>query len=85
MMSKEEEVAHWRIAKGAIAENCFEVAVSALKACGTGSTGFTSPISRGLRDLAMALVQGFPPERGRLGAAEYLVFGKETPQFGTVK
>ena len=85
MMSKEEEVAHWRIAKGAIAENCFEVAVSALKACGTGSTGFSSPISRGLRDLAMALVQGFPPERGRLEAAEYLVFGKETPQFGTVK
>lgn len=85
MMSKEEEVAHWRIAKGAIAENCFEVAVSALKACGTGSTGFGSPISRGLRDLAMALVQGFPPERGRLEAAEYLVFGKEKPQFGTVK
>ena len=81
-MSKDEEVAHWRIAKGEIAENCFDVAVTALKACGTGNTGFGSPISRGLRDLAMALVQGFPPERGRLEAAEYLVHGAEGAQFG---
>ena len=84
-LSKDEEVAHWRIAKGEIAENCFDVAVTALKACGTGNTGFDSPISRGLRDLAMALVQGFPPERGKLEAAEYLVHGQEGAQFGAVR
>ncbi|MCY4629721.1 MAG: acyl-CoA dehydrogenase family protein [bacterium] len=82
LMSKEAEVAHWRIAKGEIAENCFDVAVTALKACGTGNTGFGSPISRGLRDIAMALVQGFPPERGRLDAAEFLVHGAEGARFG---
>lgn len=81
-LSKDEEVAHWRIAKGEIAENCFDVATTALKACGTGNTGFGSPVSRGLRDIAMALVQGFPPERGRLEAAEYLVRGAEGAQFG---
>ena len=81
-LSKEEEVAHWRIAKGEIAESCFDVAVNALKACGTGNTGFGSPISRNLRDLSMALVQGFPPERGRLDAAEYLVHGSEGHRFG---
>jgi len=84
LMSGDEEVAHWRIAKGEIAENCFAVAVTALKACGTAQTGFGTPISRGLRDLAMALVQGFPPERGRLEAAEYLVRGREGDQFGAV-
>ena len=81
-VSKDQEVAHWRIAKGEIAEHCFDVAVTALKACGTSNTGFGSPISRGLRDLAMALIQGFPPERGRLEAAEYLVHGTEGAQFG---
>ena len=40
-------------------------------------------VSRGLRDLSMGLVQGFPPERGRLEAASYLVFGAEGDQFGT--
>ncbi len=85
LLPKEEEVAHWRVAKGEIAENCFDVAVTALKACGTGSTGFGSPIARGLRDLAMALVQGFPPERGRLEAAEYLVHGAEGTQFGAAR
>ena len=81
-LSKDDEVATWRIAKGQISEACFDVAVTALKACGTGNTGFGSPISRSVRDLGMALVQGFPPERGRLEAAEYLVFGKEGNQFG---
>ena len=83
LLSPEEEVAHWRIAKGEIAEHCFAVAVNALKACGTSQTGSGTVVSRGLRDLAMALVQGFPPERGRLEAAEYLVRGREGDQFGT--
>ena len=83
IIPKGDVVANWRIAKGEIADNCFGVAVQALKACGTGSTGMSGAISRGLRDLSMALVQGFPAERGRLEAASYLVFGKEGAQFGT--
>ena len=83
LIAKSDVVANWRIAKGEIADNCFQVAVHALKACGTGSTGMSGMVSRGLRDLSMGLVQGFPPERGRLEAASYLVFGAEGAQFGT--
>ena len=83
LIPKGDVVANWRIAKGEIAENCFQVAVHALKACGTGNTGMSGAVSRGLRDLSMGLVQGFPPERGRLEAASYLVFGAEGDQFGT--
>ena len=83
LIPKADVVANWRIAKGEIADNCFQVAVHALKACGTGNTGMAGAVSRGLRDLSMALVQGFPAERGRLEAASYLVFGAEGAQFGT--
>ena len=85
ILHKNDVVANWRIAKGEIADNCFQVAVTAMKACGTSNTGMDGVISRSLRDLSMALVQGFPAERGRLEAAEYLVFGKEGAQFGTIK
>ena len=83
VIPKHDVVANWRIAKGEIADNCFQVAVQALKACGTGNTGMDGPIARALRDLSMGLVQGFPAERGRLEAASYFVFGKEGDQFGT--
>ncbi|WP_420638470.1 acyl-CoA dehydrogenase family protein [Candidatus Poriferisocius sp.] len=83
VIPKDDVVANWRIAKGEIADNCFNVAVHALKACGTGNTGMQGPISRALRDLSMGLVQGFPAERGRLEAAAYHVFGKEGEQFAT--
>jgi len=85
ILAKGDVVANWRIAKGEIADNCFQVAVQAMKACGTSNTGMEGAISRGLRDLSMSLVQGFPAERGRLEAAEYYVSGKEGAQFGTVK
>jgi alkylation response protein AidB-like acyl-CoA dehydrogenase len=85
ILAKGDVVANWRIAKGEIADNCFQVAVHAMKACGTSNTGMEGPISRGLRDLSMALVQGFPAERGRLEAASYLVSGSEGAQFGTLK
>ena len=39
VIPKPDVVANWRIAKGEIADNCFAVAVQALKACGTGNTG----------------------------------------------
>ncbi len=84
IIPKDDVVANWRIAKGEIADNCFQVAVHALKACGTGNTGMAGVVSRGLRDLSMALVQGFPAERGRLEAAAYHIFGREGAQFGTV-
>ncbi len=83
VIPKDDVVANWRIAKGEIADNCFQVAVQALKACGTGNTGMAGAVSRNLRDLSMGLVQGFPPERGRLEAAAYHVFGQEGAQFGT--
>ena len=83
IIPKDDVVANWRLAKGEIADNCFNVAVCALKACGTGNTGMDGPISRGLRDLSMGLVQGFPAERGRLEAASYHVHGSEGAQFGT--
>ena len=85
ILAKGDVVANWRIAKGEIADNCFQVAVHAMKACGTSNTGMEGPISRGLRDISMALVQGFPAERGRLEAASYLVSGSEGAQFGTLK
>jgi alkylation response protein AidB-like acyl-CoA dehydrogenase len=85
ILPKNDVIANWRIAKGEIADNCFQVAVMAMKACGTSNTGMEGTISRSMRDLSMALVQGFPAERGRLEAAEYYVLGKEGAQFGTVK
>lgn len=85
ILPKDDVVATWRIAKGEIADNCFQVAVQALKACGTSNTGMDGIISRSLRDLSMGLVQGFPAERGRLEAAEYLIAGREGAQFGTTK
>ena len=83
ILPKDDVVANWRIAKGEIADHCFQVAVHAMKACGTSNTGMDGPISRSLRDLSMGFVQGFTPERGRLEAAEYLVAGREGAQFGT--
>ena len=85
LIPKSDVVANWRIAKGEIADNCFQVAVHALKACGTSNTAMSGPVSRALRDLSMGLVQGFPPERGRLEAASYLVFGAEGAQFATAR
>jgi len=81
LASKEEVIRTWRLAKGEIAERAFAVAVTAMKACGTSNTGIGGPVARGLRDLSMGLVQGFPPERGRLEAAASIVHGAETPQF----
>jgi alkylation response protein AidB-like acyl-CoA dehydrogenase len=71
----------WRIAKGEVCEAAFRVAVGALKACGTGQTGNSGPIARGLRDAAMGLVQAFPAERGRLEAAKMIIADREQPMF----
>jgi alkylation response protein AidB-like acyl-CoA dehydrogenase len=78
LLPKNRVVRQWRMSKGSVAELAFRVGVNALKACGTSNTGNSGVIARGLRDLAMGLVQAFPAERGRLMAAEMIV--KESHQ-----
>ncbi len=82
VLPKDEVVANWRIAKGAIAEHGFAVATGALKACGTSNTTNGGTVPRMLRDLSMGLVQAFPSEKGRLEAASSIVTGSESTQFG---
>ena len=82
LLPKDDVVRQWRIAKGTVTDETFAVAVCAMKACGTSNTGNSGPVSRGLRDLSMGLVQAFPAEKGRLEAASLLVSGTESAQFG---
>ena len=82
MMSKPDVVRQWRIAKGTIAEEAFNVGVTALKACGTSNATNSGMVARMLRDLSMGLVQAFPPEKGRIEAASMIVTGAEQTQFG---
>ncbi|MEL7208669.1 MAG: hypothetical protein AAGK32_10640, partial [Actinomycetota bacterium] len=77
----DDVVRQWRLAKGTVAESAFEVAKTAMKACGTSNTTNGGPIARGLRDLSMGLVQAFPAEKGRLEAASFIVAGQEGDQF----
>lgn len=81
---KDEVIRTWRLTKGSVAEHSHNVAVLALKACGTSATGNRGIIARGLRDTCMGLVQAFPSERGRMEAAG-MVVGHEETQFGTAK
>jgi alkylation response protein AidB-like acyl-CoA dehydrogenase len=73
LVSKGEVVQQWRLCRGEVCEAAFRVGIAALKAGGTSGTGNHGPIARGVRDLAMGLVQGFPAERGRLEVATTLV------------
>jgi alkylation response protein AidB-like acyl-CoA dehydrogenase len=82
LLSKDEVVAQWRIAKGTIAEEAFAVATNAMKACGTSNTANSGMVARSLRDLSMGLVQAFPAERGRLEAASMIVTGQAQASFG---
>lgn len=82
LLSKDETVATWRIAKGTCAEAAMDVATGALKACGTSNTGYSGLVSRSLRDISMGLVQAFPPERGRLEGAMAIISGAESESFG---
>jgi len=82
---KPEVYRQWRIAKGDIAEACFQVAVDAFKACGTSAATMDGVIGRGLRDLAMGLVMTFPAERGRLEAAQMITNAKENELFASVR
>ncbi|GAA2730717.1 acyl-CoA dehydrogenase family protein [Actinocorallia aurantiaca] len=84
LLPKAEVYKQWRIAKGDISEACFQVALGALKACGTSAATMDGVIGRTLRDLAMALVMTFPAERGRLEAASMITQDKENELFASV-
>ncbi len=82
LLDKETVVQRWRLCKGQVAEHGFRVATAALKCAGTSGTGFSQPYARTLREMAMALVQAFPAERGRLMAAQIEISHDEQAQFG---
>ncbi len=82
LLDKRQVVQRWRLCKGQVAEHGFRVAMGALKCAGTSGTGFSQPYARILRDTAMALVQAFPAERGRLMAAQFEISREEQAQFG---
>lgn len=83
ILPKDRVVRQWRLAKGAMCEAAFNVAVNAFKACGTSNTGNSGVIARGMRDLSMGLVQAFPAERGRLEAADMTIQETVLQDFGT--
>jgi alkylation response protein AidB-like acyl-CoA dehydrogenase len=85
ILPKERVVRQWRLAKGAMCEAAFNVAVNAFKACGTSNTGNNGVIARGMRDLSMGLVQAFPAERGRLEAAEMVTKEKANTDFAVAE
>lgn len=85
LMPKNDVVKRWRLCKGVVAEAAFNLATYALKASGTSGTTNNGVQARGLRDMAMGLVQAFPAERGRLMAAQMEVDGAEQNQFGVAK
>lgn len=73
ILPKAEVVQSWKLAKGAICERAFGVAIDALKMCGTSGALLDNVVGRAVRDTAMGLVQAFPAERGRLDLARMLV------------
>ncbi len=81
LLSKEQVIMQWRMAKGVISESAYEVAQLAMKMCGTSNTGNAGIIARMLRDISMSTVMAFPAERGRLEAAKTIVAGTESSAF----
>ncbi|MFF3611546.1 acyl-CoA dehydrogenase family protein [Streptomyces sp. NPDC002580] len=77
--------AQWRLGKGSVTEACFDVAVGALKACGTSGATMDGTIGRTVRDLAMGLVMTFPAERGRLEVARMATDSVESALFANVR
>ncbi len=73
LLPKEDVVASWKLAKGAICEHAHEVALVSLKMCGTSGALMGNEIGRAVRDTVMGLVQAFPAERGKLDLAKMIV------------
>ena len=82
LLDKQAVVQRWRLCKGQVAEYGFKVAMNALKCAGTSGTANSQPYAKALREMAMALVQAFPAERGRLMAAQIEISADEQAQFG---
>jgi alkylation response protein AidB-like acyl-CoA dehydrogenase len=82
LLPKPLVVQKWRLCKGEVCEASFRVAMAALKLGGTGATANRGVTARGLRDLAMGLVQAFPAERGRLEVARAIVTDHEQALLG---
>jgi hypothetical protein len=53
LLPKDHVIRQWRMSKGSVCEAAFRVGISAMKACGTSSTGNSGVIARGIRDLSM--------------------------------
>ncbi|MEU8804377.1 acyl-CoA dehydrogenase [Spirillospora sp. NPDC048819] len=85
LLPKQAVYRQWRIAKGDIAESCFQVVLGAFKACGTSAATLDGVIGRAMRDLAMGLVMTFPAERGRLEAASIVTGARENELFASVE
>ncbi len=83
LVGKADVVRQWRLCKGEVCEAAFRVGLAALKSGGTSATGNRTVEARGVRDLAMGLVQAFPAERGRHEAARMLLTDREQALFGT--
>ncbi len=73
ILPKNEVVQSSKLAKGAICEHAHDVALAALKMCGTSGALMGNTIGRAIRDTAMGLVQAFPAERGKLDLAKMIV------------
>lgn len=85
LRGKSEVFTQWRLGKGSVTEACFDVAVAALKACGTSGATMDGTIGRTVRDLAMGLVMTFPAERGRLEAAKMATDSLENALFANLE
>ncbi len=83
ILPKNEVVQSWKLAKGAITEHAHEVALTALKMCGTSGALMGNEIGRAVRDTTMGLVQAFPAERGKLDLAKMIVDGQGIAGLGT--
>lgn len=82
LLPKDAVVRQWRLCKGEVCEAAFRVATAALKMSGTSGSGNGTVVGRGLRDLAMGLIQAFPAERGRLEVAKMIVTDAGQALFG---
>lgn len=73
---KEDVVKLWRLSKGAVCEQSFNVVTTAFQMCGTSAAVMDGVLGRAMRDAAMGLVQAFPATRGQLDLAKTVVEGK---------
>ena len=69
----------WKLAKGAICERSFSVAIDAAEDVRHVGALMDNVIGRAVRDTSMGLVQAFPAERGKLDLARMMVEQESGP------